>query len=40
VDMASERSRSVAISDPRVMSQYHKFVIMLSGTTATRPIPT
>jgi len=28
---------SVAMSDPRVMSQYRKFVIMLSGDSATRP---
>jgi len=40
VDMASERSCSVAMSDPRIMSQYRKFVIMLSGTSATRPSPT
>jgi len=37
MDMASERSCSVAMSDPRVMSQCRNFVIMLSGASATRP---
>jgi len=35
--MASERSCSVAMSDPRVVSQYRNFVIMLSGASAIRP---
>jgi len=35
--MASEHSCSVAMSDPRVMSQYRKFATMLSGASATRP---
>jgi len=38
LDMASERSCSVAMPDPRVMSQYRSFVIMLSGASATRPM--
>jgi len=33
--MASERSCSVAMSDPRVMSQYRNFVIMLGGASNT-----
>jgi len=37
LDMASERSCSVAMSDRRVMSQYRNFVIMLSGASATHP---
>jgi len=35
--MASERFCSVSMSDPRVMSQYRNFVMMLSGANATRP---
>ena len=35
--MASERSCSVAMSDPCVMSQYRNFVIMLGGASSTRP---
>ena len=37
MDVASERSYSVAMSGTRVMSQYRNFVIMLSGASATRP---
>jgi len=35
--MASERSCSVTMSDPRVMSHYHSFFIMLRGASVTRP---
>jgi len=35
--MACERSCSVTISDRRIMSQYHSFVILLDGVDATRP---
>jgi len=37
VDMASEHSLSVTMSDSRVMSQYHRFVVALVGAGATRP---
>jgi len=37
LDMASERSCSVAMSDPRVMSQHRNFATMLGGANATRP---
>jgi len=35
--MTSEGSCSVTMSDPRVMSQYRNFVIMLSGASAGVP---
>jgi len=35
--MACEHFCSVTMSDPRVMSQYHSFVVMLSGASVTRP---
>jgi len=34
--MASERSCSVTMSDRRVMSQYHRFVIILGSAGPTR----
>jgi len=37
VDMTSEHSYSVTMSDRRVTSQYHRFVMMLVGAGATRP---
>jgi len=36
VNMASERSCSVTMCDPRVLSQCHRFVIMVSGAGVTR----
>jgi len=35
--MACEHFCSVTMSDPRVMSQYHSFVVMLSAASVTRP---
>jgi len=35
--MASERSCSATMSDRRVMSQYHSFVIILGGVGAAWP---
>ena len=37
VDMASEHSCFVTMSDRRVVSQYHRFVMMLVGVGATSP---
>jgi len=36
--MACERSCSVTLSDRRVMSHYHSFVIMLGGAGAWRNV--
>jgi len=37
VDVASELSCSVAMSDHRVVSQYHNFAVKRDGAGATRP---